>query len=131
MAQRLIDEYPEIENFSLGKGTEPLLIVPVPLTQARTQERGYNQAEELAYSMRRALQNAGVRCVLDTQTLCKRRDTHMQKHCDKFLDNSPTASLSYDTARFIDYAIELNDEKLNDFLIKYGAQPIDWQIENV
>ena len=59
---------------------EEWLLLPVPMTNERKNARGYNQAEELAYSMRRALQNAGVRCVLDTQTLCKRRDTHMQKH---------------------------------------------------
>ena len=56
------------------------LILPVPLTQKRQKERGYNQAEELAYAMYRTLQNMDVDCLYDTQTLIKRRDAHMQKH---------------------------------------------------
>ena len=55
------------------------LILPVPLTPKRQQERGYNQAEMLAYAMHRALQKSGVDCVYDTQTLTKHRDAHMQK----------------------------------------------------
>ena len=56
------------------------LLLPVPLTEKRQKERGYNQAEELAISLHRALQNAGIACALDTQTLLKRRDEYMQKH---------------------------------------------------
>ncbi|MBO7298159.1 MAG: ComF family protein [Clostridia bacterium] len=56
------------------------LILPVPLTANRQKERGYNQAEELAYAMYRTLQKMGVECLYDTQTLIKRRDEHMQKH---------------------------------------------------
>ena len=43
---------------------------------------------------------------------------HMQNHCDKFLDNIPVVSMSEDTAKLIDYLIVLNDEKMNDFLLK-------------
>lgn len=56
------------------------LLLPVPLTVNRQKERGYNQAEELAYAMYRTLQKMGVECLYDTQTLIKRRDEHMQKH---------------------------------------------------
>ncbi len=59
---------------------EKWLILPVPLTAKRQKERGYNQAEELAISLLRALQKLGAACIYDTQTLFKRRDEHMQKH---------------------------------------------------
>ena len=56
------------------------LILPVPLTINRRKERGYNQAEELAFCTYRTLQKLDVPCNYDTQTLVKRRDEHMQKH---------------------------------------------------
>lgn len=43
---------------------------------------------------------------------------HMQNHCDKFLDNVPVVSMSNDTMKLIDYLIVLNDEKMNEFLLK-------------
>ncbi len=54
---------------------DEILIVPVPLTDKKRAERGYNQAEELA---RVVAQRLGA--VLDLETLEKKRDTVQQKH---------------------------------------------------
>lgn len=65
---------------ALANKPQPWLLLPVPLTDARRKERGYNQAEELVKSMALALQKQGVDVVVDERILVKRRDEHMQKH---------------------------------------------------
>ncbi len=58
----------------------PFLVIPVPLTKARVRERGYNQAEELAAALCRALKGKGVEAELRPDILQKRRETGQQKH---------------------------------------------------
>lgn len=61
----------------------PLLIIPVPITPKREQERGYNQARLLAENVCRRLQVLGVEAELALGVLQKKRDTGMQKHMSK------------------------------------------------
>lgn len=55
------------------------LIVPVPTTEKRLKERGYNQAEELAKSVSCALERAGKSVALDCEVLQKKRENAAQK----------------------------------------------------
>lgn len=61
----------------------PLLIVPVPMTQTRERERGYNQARLLAENIYRRLRALGVDAELDLDVLQKKKETGMQKHMTK------------------------------------------------
>ena len=54
---------------------ERLLVVPVPLTEARKRERGYNQAEELCETFCKRLQERGYQAELDTELLQKTHET--------------------------------------------------------
>ena len=56
-----------------------ILLIPVPLTESRKKERGYNQAERLAEAVESRLQAAGVAVRLDAELLEKRRETELQK----------------------------------------------------
>lgn len=58
---------------------EEMLLVPVPLTESRKKERGYNQAERLAEAVEKKLKEAGVGIRLETELLEKRRETELQK----------------------------------------------------
>lgn len=66
--------------YPLSKTQEKLLILPVPMTEFRKRERGYNQAEELAKAVERELTALGYEVELRLRTLIKRKDTAMQKH---------------------------------------------------
>ena len=80
MAERLQEEWQALERFL---GEEKLLIVPVPLTEKRRLERGYNQAEELAATLCKRLKESGYGVALDTELLQKTRETAQQKHMDR------------------------------------------------
>ncbi len=58
----------------------PLLLVPVPLTDKRKAERGYNQAERLAEAVQEKLLAFGLPVETDTEILKKVRDGEQQKH---------------------------------------------------
>ncbi len=58
----------------------PYLIVPVPLTEKRMRDRGYNQAAELAESICDTLNKRGIHAELDLELLQKVRETAQQKH---------------------------------------------------
>lgn len=79
MADYFIERYEEIEGFADG---ESLLVIPVPLTEKRRRERGYNQAEELAEAFCKRLEERGYGAELRTDILEKRRETAQQKHMD-------------------------------------------------
>ena len=81
MAECLIERVTEIEKF-LQEDTEPLLLLPVPMTKARLRERGYNQAVLLAERVLDVLQEKGYRAELREDILLKRKDTAQQKHMD-------------------------------------------------
>lgn len=66
--------------FPLLEEDEQILIVPVPLTKARIQERGYNQSKRLAESVQARLQEMGIETELDCDVLQKHRETELQKH---------------------------------------------------
>lgn len=55
------------------------LIVPVPITEEKRKQRGYNQAEELAVVIEQELQAAGLSATLDVEVLQKNRETKQQK----------------------------------------------------
>ena len=40
---------------------QSVLLVPVPLTKEKLSNRGYNQAQDLAFALQKALENAGLR----------------------------------------------------------------------
>lgn len=58
---------------------EEILIIPVPLTERRKRERGYNQAERLSEAILWRLQDKGIEARLDAELLQKRRETELQK----------------------------------------------------
>lgn len=62
---------------------ESLLIVAIPLTKERLQERGYNQAERLAESVEARLNEKGIEAELDSDVLQKRRETKLQKQSSR------------------------------------------------
>ena len=84
MAKTLINELPD------GN----LLLVPVPLTNARLQERGYNQAIELAYAVYDYLQTIGYNAELCLTALEKRKDVEGQKYLG-FTDRAKNAFGAY------------------------------------
>jgi len=55
------------------------LIIPIPLTEKRRKERGYNQAELLAESVQSRLERQGVVAIIDKELLLKTRETALQK----------------------------------------------------
>ncbi len=55
------------------------LIVPVPLTAERERERGYNQAEDLAFIIRDCLQKQGILAEVGEEVLIKTRQNLLQK----------------------------------------------------
>lgn len=59
---------------------EEYVIIPVPLTEKRMRERGYNQAAELAEAICTVLNERGVRAELGLDILQKPRETAQQKH---------------------------------------------------
>ncbi len=62
------------------RGEEALLLIPVPLTEGKERERGYNQAERLAESVREYLLARQVVAETDFELLEKKRETGAQKH---------------------------------------------------
>ena len=68
------------KTFPVERKGEKLLILPVPLTEKRVQERGYNQAKLLAEVVQKELEKQGFLVELRTDILIKRKDTEMQKH---------------------------------------------------
>ncbi len=67
-----------LETFE-GVNERAWLIVPVPLTEKRRRERGYNQAELLSESVQSRLTEKGVCAAVDTELLVKTRETALQK----------------------------------------------------
>ncbi len=59
---------------------EELLLVPVPLTEKKRRERGYNQAETLVTCFADCLIEQGIAVTVDTAVLQKKKDEQQQKH---------------------------------------------------
>lgn len=59
---------------------QKLLILAVPMTDKKREERGYNQAELLAERVTKYLQEEGIAAVCDFEVLEKKRETSQQKH---------------------------------------------------
>lgn len=78
VAEYFLANYADIERFK--EGGETLLLIPVPLTKSKKKKRGYNQAEELAKSICKRLQEYGVQVELRTDVLERLRDGEEQKH---------------------------------------------------
>lgn len=62
------------------KREETLLLIPVPLTEKRKTERGYNQAERLAESVCKTLCEMELSAEVDGEILQKIREGEQQKH---------------------------------------------------
>ena len=65
-------------RYALNENTE-LIIVPVPLTKEKQKERGYNQAQELAFVVQGVLNNRGISVRVAENLLIKTRETAPQK----------------------------------------------------
>lgn len=78
MAEDFLDKYADTERFK----KEPLLLVPVPMTEMRRKQRGYNQAEELAEIVCKRLQEEGYLAETDFDILQKVKESPQQKHMD-------------------------------------------------
>lgn len=61
---------------------ETFLILPVPMTESREKERGFNQAMELAEIFTSVLQEKGFQTELDVEILQKIRESGPQKRMD-------------------------------------------------
>ena len=79
LGEEMAKHFIEKTNDRLFQG-EKYLLVPVPLTDKRRKERGYNQAEELALSIAEVLEKEGYEVELAFDVLQKTRDGEMQKH---------------------------------------------------
>ena len=79
MAEYFLIKYAEHPALTSGEG---VLVIPVPLTEKREKERGYNQATELAETFARRLCERGYKAELNVEILQKRRETAQQKHMD-------------------------------------------------
>jgi ComF family protein len=73
-------EYLLEKRANLAENKMPILVMPIPLTKKREEERGYNQAYLLAESVCKRLQELGVETELSADALQKVKDTEMQKH---------------------------------------------------
>lgn len=81
MAELFFTRFEKIEEFrENGRGTRPLLILPVPMEKEKQKARGYNQAEDLAEIVCDRLQKAGVFAELDFDVMQKRKTSDEQKH---------------------------------------------------
>lgn len=68
-------------EYFLSKTQETdLLVIPVPTTEKRLKERGYNQAEELAKSVVSSIERLGKTVAFDNEVLQKTRENSAQKH---------------------------------------------------
>ena len=74
MAEHFVRTFPDLT----GTG-EPLLIVPVPLTDKGRKQRGYNQTEFLAKMFVGRLRALGAQATVDAKLLQKTRETAAQK----------------------------------------------------
>lgn len=59
----------------LPAGIEPDVVVPVPVSKKRLQERGYNQTELMAREMTRLLRREGIKITMDAGVLERSKDT--------------------------------------------------------
>ena len=67
-------------EYFLSKTKEKeFLVIPVPTTEKRLRDRGYNQAKELAKSVASSLEQSGKSVVLDCEILQKTRENSAQK----------------------------------------------------
>lgn len=80
MADDFLQSYARKELFSLERGELEFLLIPVPLTKAKRWERGYNQAEFLAWGVERRLTQRGYRATVKGDILIKSKDAKQQKH---------------------------------------------------
>ena len=79
MCDCLLKRFDPMDTF-LGDGADKLLLIPVPLTDRRVRERGYNQAALLAERLEELLHEKGYRVELRIDVLVKTRETAQQKH---------------------------------------------------
>ena len=87
-----------IKAFPSERKDEKLLLLPVPLTEKRAKERGYNQAELLGEVVGKELEKHGFSVEVRTDILTKRKDTAMQKHMN-FTERTDNVSGAYHIAK--------------------------------
>ena len=98
MAEYFLEGYDRKELFSKEKGELAFLIVPIPLSKRKERERGYNQAEMLAWAVKESLQRNGYRAELDTTVLVRRKEIKQQKHLH-YKERFENAAVSYSVAK--------------------------------
>lgn len=74
MAEHFVKKFPDMTRVG-----DPLLIVPVPMTDKGRRLRGYNQTEYLAKMFAERLHSLGVQAVVDKKLLQKTKETAAQK----------------------------------------------------
>ena len=67
------------ERFLSQTQETDLLVIPVPTTENRLKDRGYNQAETLAKSVASSLERAGKNVALDVEVLQRTKENTAQK----------------------------------------------------
>lgn len=93
MADYFLSRYERSAEFSVSEETA-FLILPVPMTEGRLRERGYNQAEELAKGILARLREKGYFAELSCEVLQKRKDTAQQKQMG-YLERMENVSGAY------------------------------------
>lgn len=74
--ERLMEEIADIRIYTRGS---PIILVPVPLSQKRRKERGYNQAEDIARGLIEASSTNGIPLFeLNNEIVIKNKDTKPQ-----------------------------------------------------
>lgn len=79
LGERMV-EYLLEKRADIAETQMPVLVLPIPLTEKRERERGYNQAYLLAENVCKRLKELGVQTELSKDALQKVKDTEMQKH---------------------------------------------------
>ena len=98
IAECFLGRYERKELFSEEKGELTFLIVPIPLSKRKANERGYNQAELLAWTVKEVLQRKGYRATMDTTLLIRRKEVKQQKHLH-YKERFENAATSYSVVK--------------------------------
>ena len=98
MADYFLSYYERRNLFSEQVGELTFLLVPVPTSKQKRRERGYNQAELLAWNVERRLLERGYRAQVCEDMLKKRGELPQQKHLH-YMERIQNAAKSYSVAK--------------------------------
>ena len=84
MAEYFLDRrkaWKQLDRYALN--AQSTVIIPIPIAKEKRKERGYNQAEELAYAFSKTLAKKGVDIPIVKNAVILNRATLSQKELDK------------------------------------------------